>query len=746
MHVTYLAHDLDDPSCWRRVEMLRRGGATVRIAGFRRGAGPLPEPATVLGVTANGRMLQRVRAILAAAPRIARLVPAPAAAGAAPETILARNLEMLALGAALLRHRRRQGRAARLVYELLDIHGLMLGQGAVHRSLRRIEAALMRQTGLVVLSSPAFASRYLQAYGQPATPTLLVENKPFAVPAMPHDAAPATGEGEARPLVIGWFGMLRCAWSLHTLDALTRSQPGRFRVVLRGRPALDVIPDFHAVIAANPDLSFGGAYRWPDDLPAIYGEIDLAWLIDRYQAGANSDWLLPNRLYEGCLNGAVPVVLEGTEVARRADAWGCGVVVPQAGEGAVATVLDRIGPADLARLRAAVATIPREALQMDDAECRRLTRAICGLADATIALPQQTAADAPLATTIPEAAIAAATPTAIDAAGTAPRVLVVIPTLNEAAHIDAVLDSILPFAARSGGLVVVADGGSQDGTQAIVRDRAQRDPRLVLLDNPRRLQAAAVNLAVERFGAGFDWLLRLDAHSAYPADFGDALLAEAAESGADSVVVSMLAEGRGRLQRLIADAQNSRIGNGGSAHRLAGRGAWVDHGHHALMRIAAFRAVGGYDERFSHNEDAELDHRLRQAGYRIRLTGRTGLRYFPRARLGPLLRQYFNFGRGRARNLAKHGSRPALRQRLVAMLAPALLLGLLVPLSGIFALPLLLWLAACLAGGVLIALTTRSLSGVVAGFIAGSMHLAWSAGYWRERLAPAQGPAERTPA
>ena len=39
-------------------------------------------------------------------------------------------------------------------------------------------------------------------------------------------------------------------------------------------------------------------------------------------------------------------------------------------------------------------------------------------------------------------------------------------------------------------------------------------------------------------------------------------------------------------------------------------GHWADHGHHALMRISAFRAVGGYDESFSHNEDAELDYRL----------------------------------------------------------------------------------------------------------------------------------------
>lgn len=377
MHVTYLAHDLDDPAIWRRVEMLRRGGARVRVAGFRRGQGPLPEAATVLGRTANGRMGQRVRAILAAWPRVARAVPAPDG----PEVILTRNLEMLALGARLARARK-----ARLVYELLDIHGMMLGQGAAARALRRIEAALMRRAGLVVLSSPAFAARYLGPHGQPEVPALLVENKPFARPQAARDAGPAPGGLEqGGPLVIGWFGMLRCRWSLQALDRITRAQPGQFRVVLRGRPALDVMGDFQAVIDDNPDLSFLGPYDWPRDLPDIYGGVDVAWLIDRYQAGQNSDWLLPNRLYEGCLNGAVPVVLEGTEVARRTAAWGCGVTVAAPDPEAVAAALSALDLAGLARRRAAVAAIPRGALEMDEAECRRLTAAICGTAAVPLA-------------------------------------------------------------------------------------------------------------------------------------------------------------------------------------------------------------------------------------------------------------------------------------------------------------------------------------------------------------------------
>ena len=317
-----------------------------------------------------------------------------------------------------------------------------------------------------------------------------------------------------------------------------------------------------------------------------------------------------------------------------------------------------------------------------------------------------------------------------------PRVLIVIPALNEARHIDGVLSFASAFAARADGLVVVADGGSHDETCDIVRRRATDDPRIRLIDNPGRLQSAGVNLAVTQFGDGAEWLLRLDAHSDYPEDYGDVLLAEAERHDADSVVVAMHAEGQGMLQQIIAEAQNSRLGNGGSAHRLAGGGAWVDHGHHALMRLQAFRAVGGYDDQFSHNEDAELDHRLKGAGYRIWLTGLTGLTYFPRSHLGPLIRQYYNFGRGRARNLRKNRTRPATRQAVVAMLAPAAALVVLTPISAIFALPLILWLLACLAGGVMIAVQTGRPRGLFAGLVAGTMHMAWSAGFWRQWLAP----------
>lgn len=365
--VLYLAHDLDDPSIWRRVTMLERGGAQVAVAGFRRGEGPLHRRAEILGRTHNGRMGQRALAVLRAAPRMRRL------AGTLPDVVIARNLEMLVLGALVARGRPR----ARLIYELLDIHGMMLGSGRVSRQLRRIEAALIRRSAAVIVSSPAFVSRYLTGQGVPAQRIRLVENKPLVQDTddVPR-AAPRLVPAEAGRLTIGWFGMLRCRWSLQTLDALTRAAPGRFRVVLRGRPALDVIPDFHQVVEANPDLSFGGPYQWPGDLARIYGAVDFAWMIDRYQAGQNSAWLLPNRLYEGGLHGAIPIALAGTEVASRLAGLEIGVVAasPEEVSGRVAA----IGPDDVPALRAAVAAIPRRVWVADDDDCRQLVAALKG--------------------------------------------------------------------------------------------------------------------------------------------------------------------------------------------------------------------------------------------------------------------------------------------------------------------------------------------------------------------------------
>ncbi len=312
--------------------------------------------------------------------------------------------------------------------------------------------------------------------------------------------------------------------------------------------------------------------------------------------------------------------------------------------------------------------------------------------------------------------------------------LIVIPCLNEAAHIGALLDQLRPAALRLGARIVVADGGSTDGTLAIVEAVSAQNPQVILLHNPKRIQSAAINLAVASYGAGAEYLIRIDAHGGYPADFCDRLVEEALTTGADSVVVSMLTSGSGAVQKAVAAAQNSKLGTGGSKHRHLSAGEWVDHGHHALIRISAFTAVGGYDESFSHNEDAELDYRLRQAGYRIWMSGKTQMVYYPRSSLKGLYFQYLGYGRGRAKNVLKHRMIPKVRQMIPLLVAPVVLLAAFSFIHWLAAVPLLVWASVCLGYGAVTAISQRNPNNVLTGISAMVMHFGWSVGFWLQLL------------
>lgn len=323
------------------------------------------------------------------------------------------------------------------------------------------------------------------------------------------------------------------------------------------------------------------------------------------------------------------------------------------------------------------------------------------------------------------------------------RVLVVIPCLNEEPHLPALLAWLSARAEPC--RIVVADGGSSDASRRIVAAAAANDARIVLMDNPKRLQSAGVNAAVRAYGGEAEWFVRIDAHAGYPADFLATLLAAQAESGADSVTVSMRAVATaGRcFQQTAAAAQNSVLGAGGSRHRKGGARRWIDHGHHALFKTAPFLAAGGYDEDFSHNEDAEFDARLTARGGRILLAADAPIDYFPRTGAQALARQYYNFGRGRARTVLKHRMPLKARQWAPVLIPPLALLSLLaLPLTPFAAAPLLAWIGGSLAYGIVLGLRERRLCACGAGIAAVVMHAAWSAGFLRQALFG----AVRTPA
>lgn len=372
--ILYLVHNLSDPAVARRLSMLRLGGAEVEIAGFRRADAPpadLPAETVIeLDITHDSRMLQRLLVTLKARYGVKRW----AKVLARPDVIIARNLEMLAVAEALLSL---WDEPPALVYECLDIHRLMLRQDRLGRGMRAVEQRLMRRANLLMTSSPAFLERYFDEQGAP--PALLIENKVFALghEAVGHNSALDGVEG---PVRLGWFGALRCRKSLAALDGASRALEGKLKVTLRGRPALTEFEDFHGTIEAAPHVAFGGAYRYPDDLAPIYSEVHLVWAIDFFEEGQNSAWLLPNRIYEGCLNEAIPIALAGTETAAFVERHGIGVVIPDIEQQTLHELFAGMTPERLRALAEAVAAVGKRAFRCEAEECVALVARLAGVA------------------------------------------------------------------------------------------------------------------------------------------------------------------------------------------------------------------------------------------------------------------------------------------------------------------------------------------------------------------------------
>jgi hypothetical protein len=375
MKIAYFVHNLNDPAVHRRVRMLHAGGATVALIGFCRGESPPQVEGCVpinLGRTHDARLLQRVVATLGAVLSIARVRQALADA----EVVMARQLEMLVIAA---RARRRYAPDASLVFECLDIHRLMVARSGAGRAMRFMEARLLRQCQLLVVSSQGFMREHFSRFYRRLPPVLIAENKVLAEEVDDCAAGRAMARPAGPPWRIGWFGNIRCRRSLVALAGITRRFPGKVSVIIRGRPAFTAVPDFHEIVAAHPGITFAGAYDRRSDLPRMYGDVHFAWAIDFFEAGGNSDWLLPNRLYEGSLFGAVSLAMASVETGRWLATQRAGVLLSDPLEASVDRFFAGLDEVGYGAARAAVQRIPIGALVDDDSDCQELVTALAGV-------------------------------------------------------------------------------------------------------------------------------------------------------------------------------------------------------------------------------------------------------------------------------------------------------------------------------------------------------------------------------
>lgn len=171
-----------------------------------------------------------------------------------------------------------------------------------------------------------------------------------------------------------------------------------------------------------------------------------------------------------------------------------------------------------------------------------------------------------------------------------PALSIVIPALNEAAGIEATLRALQPLRAR-GVELVLADGGSGDGTAALARTWVD-----VVADAPR---GRALQMNAGAALARAEVLLFLHADTRLP-PLADVLVLQAVASGACWGRFDVRIEGRPWVLRVVATLMN-----------LRSRASGIATGDQAIfVRRSLFEQLGGYADQ-PLMEDIDLCRRLK---------------------------------------------------------------------------------------------------------------------------------------
>ncbi|MFN4025154.1 MAG: glycosyl transferase [Hyphomonas sp.] len=307
--IAFFGHEAADAAIRRRALAFIEDG--FQVSGFmmrRRDPGPLEWDNVDLGMTRDGAFLQRIRQVF----RGARTAAAARDKLSEASVIYARNLDMLACAFLAKRHARLD---TPVIYECLDVHRLLCRRDPIGMALRGLEGWLLKRCRAVVVSSPGFLKNHFERYHSGQYTAVMIENR--LAGGLDYGERSAAGKG-AQPgrIRIGWVGNLRCRRSLDLLCRVADELGETVEIHLHGIPARTELPVFEPLIEARPNMSFHGRYRSPEDLGAIYSGLDVVWAGDYMEAGQNSVWLLPNRIYEGGYFCTPAIAPEGTETAR----------------------------------------------------------------------------------------------------------------------------------------------------------------------------------------------------------------------------------------------------------------------------------------------------------------------------------------------------------------------------------------------------------------------------------------------
>jgi glycosyltransferase involved in cell wall biosynthesis len=324
-----------------------------------------------------------------------------------------------------------------------------------------------------------------------------------------------------------------------------------------------------------------------------------------------------------------------------------------------------------------------------------------------------------------------------------PAISVIMPVLNEEAHIADAIESVLAQEYPGELELLLALGPSNDKTNEIAAAIAKKNKKVRLIDNPRGLTTVGLNECIRQSKS--EIIIRIDAHSEPAEGYFKRGVEILQDQKADLVGGIMDARGKAAFQSAVAWAYTSRFGIGGANFHVGGEAGEAESAYLGIFKKIALERVNGYDEEIIRGEDWELAQRIKKTGGLVWFSPELRVVYWPRGTVAKLAKQFMATGIWRGDLTRRDPSGASRRYWIPPLLVFACISGIFSVMYGNLA--GILPIAFYLLGVTFLATIARNMSPKqrLAIMIAlPVMHFSWGIGFWRGYFVGAKGALDKS--
>lgn len=314
---------------------------------------------------------------------------------------------------------------------------------------------------------------------------------------------------------------------------------------------------------------------------------------------------------------------------------------------------------------------------------------------------------------------------------------VVIPCRNEVKHIAECIDAIYASKLDAVDLeVLVVDGMSDDGTIEELNRLKIKYPSLSIVPNLLKVTPVAFNLGIKASKGDIIQIIgaRQIISSNYLAEAYKSLLDNPEIHCVGGVVINVYQNAESER---IGLAMGSTFGVGAGNFRVIKKSEFTDTVGTPMYRRSLFDEIGYFNEALLRNQDDEFNYRITKLGRKILLNADITIKYYVRASVKNLFKQYYQYGYWKVFVNRMHKTVTTLRQLVPAIFVLGLFIGFILCFAhpffiGVYISVLLIYAVAAIAAGYAVAKDISK--GLKVALIFPVLHFSYGWGYLKGLL------------